>query len=150
MRLSIVVFVVNLYLLGIDALILKKKVNPAVVSIQLERSIGNSVSRYQKRQFVESVLDNEGFVYTVTLLLGTPPQSIHVQLDTGSSDLVVETASSTLCVFEPMVCSSHGVCKFLMFRILESRINFKLDIANSSSTYTYLDSNFQTTYTTNI
>jgi hypothetical protein len=65
----------------------------------------------------EIPLNNELIVYTVTLMLGTPPRATRVKLDTGSSDLVVETDSSDLCTSRPTVCSGRGTCKLFYYII---------------------------------
>ncbi|KAF3935388.1 Candidapepsin [Dactylellina cionopaga] len=68
-------------------------------------------------------------IYVVDIFLGTPPQKTQIQLDTGSSDLVVETFSSDLCTAEPLVCSGSGAYN-----------------ANASSTYDYLTSDLVIAY----
>ena len=95
-----------------DALVLEKRDNLGVVAFPLGRVPGTPASqklRRHKRSF-DATLNNQGLVWTVELLLGTPPQTVQVQLDTGSSDLVVETDSSTLCKTQPSVCSGQGTC----------------------------------------
>jgi len=79
-------------------------------------------------------------VYTVTLMLGIPPQETRVQFDTRTSDLVVEADSSDLCTSQPNVCSARGACK-LSCSVLVMEMDIETDDANSSSTYICLDSN---------
>lgn len=61
--------------------------------------------------------------------LGTPAQSVRMHLDTGSSDLWVNTAKSTLCSAASRPCSFAGTYT-----------------ANSSSTYEYVGSWFNISY----
>jgi Eukaryotic aspartyl protease len=112
MRSALSILGASLVLLGVDGLTLVKKDTPSIVSFPFERSLGIPASRNRRRGTVETPLNNEQLVYTVNLMLGTPPQQTRVQLDTGSSDLVVETDSSNLCASQPVVCTSRGACEF--------------------------------------
>jgi hypothetical protein len=95
-----------------NALVLEKRDNPAVVAFNFKRAVGTPASqlRRHKRQ-VSATLGNQDVTWYVELMLGTPPQTTNVQLDTGSSDLVVETTSPNLCGSQPTVCSGLGACK---------------------------------------
>ncbi|RMZ83538.1 hypothetical protein DV738_g1085, partial [Chaetothyriales sp. CBS 135597] len=53
---------------------------------------------------VEQALDNEVSLYFANLTLGTPEQSLQLHLDTGSSDLWVNSPSSSLCQSESSPC----------------------------------------------
>ncbi len=46
---------------------------------------------------VEETLDNQDSLYFADLTLGSPPQSLRLHLDTGSSDLWVNVPDSSLC-----------------------------------------------------
>lgn len=74
-------------------------------------------------------LDNEETLYFVNATLGTPAQSLRLHLDTGSSDLWVNTDSSALCTQGSRPCAFAGTYN-----------------ANSSSTYEYVGSWFNISY----
>ncbi|KAI0887210.1 acid protease [Annulohypoxylon maeteangense] len=106
---------------------------PTVVSLATQRkTISNPVKRDRLRRrdgTVKAELDNEETLYFVNGTLGTPAQSIRMHLDTGSSDLWVNTASSSLCSKSSKPCAFAGTYA-----------------ANSSSTYGYVGSWFNISY----
>lgn len=78
-----------------------------------------TAQQLSKRATIEGVLHNElsEKVYSLNLTVGTPPQSFSLQLDTGSSDLWVNTQSSSLCqagnctngIYDPSASSTYKV-----------------------------------------
>ncbi|KAL8694528.1 MAG: hypothetical protein Q9218_000859 [Villophora microphyllina] len=76
------------------------------------------------------LLDNKGAFYFANLSVGTPPQNIQLLLDTGSSDMWINARSSPLCrPTAPTAPCDGGTYD-----------------ANSSTTYRYIDSDFDITY----
>lgn len=102
--------------LSTDALTLEKRDDPAVLKLDLQKKDpGVLANSARKRQTVEApdVNYQNQLLYIVELLIGTPPQSTFVQLDTGSSDLVVETPLSDICsAAPPNPCTNFGACKY--------------------------------------
>lgn len=74
-------------------------------------------------------LDNEETLYFMNVTIGTPAQSLRLHIDTGSSDLWVNTASSQLCESTGDPCTVSGTY-----------------VANSSSTYSFVNSDFNISY----
>lgn len=74
-----------------------------MISVDIERRsvpdpLAHDRARLRKRQnVVEQTLDNELTLYYANLTLGTPGQSLRLSIDTGSSDLWVNSAQSELC-----------------------------------------------------
>lgn len=58
-----------------------------------------SVDRYSKRslEYGPTILNNSDVQYLVELQVGTPPQTVTVQLDTGSSDLWLMSSENSNC-----------------------------------------------------
>ncbi|KAH9837508.1 putative aspartic-type endopeptidase opsB [Teratosphaeria destructans] len=109
---------------------------PKVVHHTIQRNnIDNIVERDRRRLLkrasgtVQSDLDNEETLYFINTTIGTPEQRLRLHLDTGSSDLWVNTASSELCEENSDPCAAAGTYA-----------------PNSSSTYEYLNSDFNITY----
>ncbi|KAK3940503.1 aspartic peptidase domain-containing protein [Diplogelasinospora grovesii] len=106
--------------------------SPRVVGLETKRQpIANPLSRdkLRRRGSVTASLDNEETLYFVNATLGTPAQSFRLHLDTGSSDLWVNTPSSKLCLQKSAPCKFAGTYS-----------------ANSSSTYSYIGSYFNISY----
>ncbi|MCJ1466173.1 hypothetical protein MMC07_004792 [Pseudocyphellaria aurata] len=55
-------------------------------------------------------LVNDKVLYLVNISVGTPPQAMSVQLDTGSSDLWIPAINSDLCLAD--TCGETGSCKW--------------------------------------
>lgn len=85
-------------------------------------------NKYTNRNAVDIDLGNFYYYYTIDVKIGTPPQSVELLIDTGSSDVWMMSEDNPLC---------------------ETEINCNKEIfeSNASSTY-YLESEggFQITY----
>lgn len=105
---------------------------PKVVSMQTQRkTVTNPHKRDQlrRRGTVTAKLDNEETLYFINATLGTPAQSLRLHIDTGSSDLWVNTDTSTTCSQRSKPCAFAGTYS-----------------ANSSSTNKYVGSWFNISY----
>ncbi|KAK1980861.1 eukaryotic aspartyl protease [Colletotrichum cereale] len=132
---STTLFALAASLLSVDGLALKKSESsaPKVVGLDLHRATipytRNKKDMLRKRGSVVATLDNLETLYFVNGSIGTPAQPMRLHLDTGSSDLWVNTASSSLCRGQGSPCSVSGTYA-----------------ANSSSTYNYVGSWFNISY----
>lgn len=131
-------------ILGADALELLQPRNdgsaPKVVAHEFHRrhipdrlkQIEADRRRMQKRDATKTVdveLENEEALYIMNASLGTPAQNFQLHIDTGSSDLWVNSENSEFCQQNAQACQTAGAYA-----------------PNSSSTYEYVDSMFKITY----
>jgi hypothetical protein len=117
---------------------------PAVFSLGIERksaTIGpaardqlrkRDVQDLQKREALSLTLDNEGTLYFANVTLGTPGQALRLDIDTGSSDIWANSATSNLCVRYQTLCDQSGTYS-----------------ANKSSSYQFVNSDFYIKYADN-
>ncbi|KAF2280339.1 candidapepsin-4 precursor [Westerdykella ornata] len=116
-----------------SALRLVSRENPRVFGLDIQRRhIENPAAhdRLRRRQkTVQQTLDNLETLYFANGTLGTPPQRFRLHIDTGSSDLWVNAANSTLCQEQGDQCSDSGTYD-----------------PNASSTYEYVNSVFNISY----
>ncbi|GLI82031.1 hypothetical protein PoHVEF18_010431 [Penicillium ochrochloron] len=108
---------------------------PSVVDMSIQRKeVSDPVARDRVRRMkrsstVSQALDNEETLYFSNVTLGTPAQSLRLVLDTGSSDLWVNTPNSTLCKKKTAPCSDSGTYD-----------------SSSSSSYAFVNNDFNITY----
>ncbi|KAK1963668.1 eukaryotic aspartyl protease [Colletotrichum sublineola] len=132
---STALFALAASLLFVDGLVLKKSEGsaPKVVGLDLHRATipytRNKRDMLRKRGSVVATLDNLETLYFVNGSVGTPAQPMRLHLDTGSSDLWVNTPSSSLCRSQGSPCSVSGTYA-----------------PNASSTYNYVGSWFNISY----
>ncbi|TWU72555.1 hypothetical protein ED733_000849 [Metarhizium rileyi] len=109
--------------------------SPRTVRLPLHRAqirdpIAYDRSRMRKRAgSINATVDNLETLYFLNVTLGTPPQQVRLHVDTGSSDMWVNTPGSEFCSLEGEPCA-------------EARTY----TANSSSTYEYVNSKFSISY----
>ncbi|KAH7349901.1 candidapepsin-3 [Plectosphaerella cucumerina] len=125
--------------LSANALVLEKRQDggpPLVVGLDTQRRhVVNPHLRDQERRrrrrdgHVQATLDNMQTLYFVNASVGNPPQQVRLHLDTGSSDLWLNTPNSALCREQDRPCAVSGTYS-----------------ANSSSTYSYVGSYFNISY----
>lgn len=110
---------------------------PRVVQHEIQRRhVADPIQRDRNRMrkrgtsgTVQEVLDNEETLYFMNVTVGTPAQDVRLHIDTGSSDLWLNVASSQLCSEAGNPCAAGGTYN-----------------PNSSTTYHYLNSYFNITY----
>ena len=96
------------------------------------RNVVNPVAHDQLRRrqdVVQQTLDNLETLYYANASLGTPAQDFRLHIDTGSSDLWVNSVNSNLCSQGGNQCGESGTYN-----------------ANDSSTYNYVNGVFNISY----
>ncbi|GAD93898.1 aspartic-type endopeptidase (OpsB), putative [Paecilomyces variotii No. 5] len=122
-----------------EAIVLNERAVPAVVSFDVQRNIIEDPVRrvHQERSLrkrdntlnIDIVNPNDLALYWVNGTVGTPGQPVTLALDTGSSDTWVNVASSDFCSQDSDPCKPFGTYDH-----------------SKSSTYKFLDHNFDNTY----
>ena len=124
-----------------NAINLVKRDMPSIIEMPIQRKPffdpqqpdTNAASRDRLRKrvtkTVQETLANEETLYFANVTLGTPPQALRLHVDTGSSDLWTNSASSSLCQQNVALCTLSGTYN-----------------ANASSTYKYVNSVFNISY----
>jgi len=77
---------------------------------KVKRNVDN-IPRLRKRastSTIRQLLDNLDYLYYANVSMGTPPQNLRLHLDTGSSDVWVETMKSRLCQQRSGPCRATG------------------------------------------
>jgi Eukaryotic aspartyl protease len=110
-----------------------RSASPRVVQLSTTRKAVHPVEHDRRRLrrrdgTVTVTLDNEETLYFADCTLGTPAQSLRLHIDTGSSDLWVNTANSTFCESARDACSGGTYDP------------------SSSSTYKFVNSDFNISY----
>ncbi|KZM24579.1 uncharacterized protein EKO05_0008605 [Ascochyta rabiei] len=115
------------------ALKLAPRQNPRAVGLDIQRrNVVDPVAhdRLRRRQkTVQETLDNLETLYFANATLGTPEQIFRLHIDTGSSDLWVNTVNSKLCTERGNQCGESGTYS-----------------ANASSTYQFVNNAFNISY----
>jgi hypothetical protein len=118
--------------LTIAGVALASAVQAQVVQFDIEKRHGPSLRR--RAATINGVLSNQQVEggYFISVQIGTPPQNITLQLDTGSSDVWVPASTSAICteVSQRNPGCTFGSCK----QILSSPHSpFLLRLTNHSS-----------------
>ncbi|KAK1826938.1 acid protease [Podospora conica] len=110
----------------------KNHKGPRVIGLDIQRIPAvnpESRDKLRRRGVAQVGLDNEATLYFINATIGTPAKSLRLHIDTGSSDLWVNTPSSSYCAESSKPCQYAGTY-----------------VANSSSTYEYIGSYFNISY----
>ena len=83
-----------------------------IIGLDIRRSDPVDFIQYDRHRLgqrqVSQTLDNYRSLYFANITLGTPPQSLRMHLDTGSSDLWCNSPQSSLCQARSNKCNVSG------------------------------------------
>jgi hypothetical protein len=124
----------------------RSEASPRTLSLPIERRqvpdiLAHERSRLRKRQAsgtVEQTLDNDQSLYYANLTLGTPAQSLRLHIDTGSSDLWVNTASSSFCQSSQNPCDggTYSSSQSSTYKVVNDQFNISyVDGSGASGDY---------------
>ncbi|KAI0203712.1 aspartic peptidase domain-containing protein [Astrocystis sublimbata] len=112
-----------------------------VVQWDIEKR-GNTAPKLERRadNTVEEIITNEKMRggYFASCAVGTPPQKVTLQLDTGSSDIWVPASTASICETSP---SQGGGCTFGSYDYQKSS---SLDVINEDFKIAYVDGSSST------
>ncbi|KAK9389502.1 aspartic peptidase domain-containing protein [Lipomyces mesembrius] len=134
--LSLAALVSSLALLPVSHSFVASDLEPrnygSMLQLGVER-VKRSDSDLMRRDLVPVALDNYyGVAYIATINLGSPAQSVKVQLDTGSSDLWVQASTNPFCAAKRTNCEESGT-----FNAAKSSTFFQLQ--NDPFSISYVD-----------
>lgn len=87
--------------------------------------------RHLGRRQISQTLDNLQSLYFANVTLGTPPQTLRMHVDTGSSDLWCNSPQSNLCGTRTRNCAVSGT--------YDSKISSTYKFVNSGFNISYVD-----------
>ncbi|KAK2871774.1 hypothetical protein FQN49_002841 [Arthroderma sp. PD_2] len=99
---------------AVESLKVAKRDTPSVIGFDIERFQAakpvhrDIIAKRASTKTVSQDLDNQKNLYFCNLTLGTPPQTIRAHIDTGSSDLWVNTEESRFCSSRRSPCRQGG------------------------------------------